>query len=143
MICVFLSTITRDPMSAVIRWVTRCPYSHTGFFDTDTRKTYSAMLKGGVQWRTPTYTSLLLLGAPKTEEAFQWALTQEGKKYDWTAITGFAMNRDWREEDRWFCSELVCAAFEKVGAPLLNPQMQVYRITPRDLLLSPFIGSPA
>jgi hypothetical protein len=140
-VCLFLSTVKHDPLSAAIRLATRCPYSHAGFFDTDTRQTFSAMLRGGVDWRKPTYTSLYLFGAPKMQEAFEWALTQRGKKYDWTAITGFAFNRDWREEDRWFCSELVCASFEKVGAPLLNPDMQVYRIAPRDILLSPFISA--
>lgn len=35
-----------------------------------------------------------------------------------------------------FCSELIAAAFEVVGSPLLNPSANVWRITPRDLRLS-------
>lgn len=98
------------------------------------------MLKGGVQWRTQKFTKLMLFTAPKMDDAFQWALTQEGKPYDWSAITGLALNRDWRREGSYFCSELVVLAFEKIGTPLLNPGMAVFKVTPRDLLLSPYIG---
>lgn len=101
-------------------------------------------MKGGVKWRSREELGAdkyFFFSAPKTDEAFQWALTQEGKKYDFAAVTGLAFTRDWREEDRFFCSELVALAFEKAGAPLLNPGMDVYLLTPRDILLSPYIGS--
>ena len=39
---------------------------------------------------------------------------QLGKPYDNAAIFGFVFNRDWREQNSWFCSELVVAAFEAV-----------------------------
>jgi len=59
-----------------------------------------------------------------------------GKSYDFSAIGGIALDRNWRDSHRWFCSELIAAAFEAVGSPLLNPSANVWRITPRDLLLS-------
>lgn len=68
---------------------------------------------------------------------------QIGKPYDSTAIVAFAVQRDWREIDSWFCSELQAAALESCGwlpGPLANPSNE---ITPRDLLLivSPWASS--
>ena len=48
-----------------------------------------------------------------TAQAF-YALAQEQlyKPYDSTAIWGFATGRDWRDPDKWFCSELGIWLFE-------------------------------
>lgn len=40
---------------------------------------------------------------------------QLGKPYDWPAIFGFGLGRNWREPDSWFCSELQAAALEQAG----------------------------
>ena len=82
------------------------------------------------------YTRALRFSAPAIDQAFKWALTQAGKSYDFSAIGGIVLDRNWRDSRRWFCSELIAAAFEAVGSPLLNPSANVWRITPRDLLLS-------
>lgn len=60
---------------------------------------------------------------------------QIGKPYDMTAILAFPLQRDWREPDSWFCSELAASSLEACGwfkKPLANPSNE---ITPRDLLL--------
>ena len=41
--------------------------------------------------------------------------SQIGKPYDKTAIWAFMVNRDWRDKDSWFCSELQTAALEHAG----------------------------
>lgn len=41
------------------------------------------------------------------------------KPYDWRSIVGFALNRNWRDQDSWFCSELATAAAEQAG--LISP----------------------
>ncbi len=51
-----------------------------------------------------------------------------------------AVDRKWQERGRWFCSELVAAAFEKINRPLLNFYAPVAFITPRDLMLSPYVS---
>ena len=59
---------------------------------------------------------------------------QVGKPYDMTAIMGLALNRDWREPESWFCSELQAAALEACGyLPKLAAADN--HISPRDLLL--------
>jgi len=142
MVCLYLSTERWSPLSALIRFNTRCEYSHVGFKDGDWY--FSAQLNGGVRYRSrfcvgpakEKMTSELLLTAPGIEEAYQWAKTQASKPYDWGAILGLATDRNWRNDDRWFCSELIAKSFEQVGHPLLNPAIVSWRITPRDILLS-------
>lgn len=73
--------------------------------------------------------------APAQEAAWLTFLqTQVGKPYDSTAIAGIALNRDWREDDSWMCSELMTAALESCGyLPRLSAADN--HISPRDLLL--------
>ena len=62
--------------------------------------------------------------------------TQIGKPYDHSAILGFALDRDWRQSDSWFCSELVAAALEKAGYFSFCLAAPANKITPADLLLA-------
>lgn len=77
-----------------------------------------------------------LQATPEQEAKFRTFLTaQIGKPYDSLAIAAFAVGRDWREPDSWFCSELQAAALEASGW-LPRPLASVANeITPRDLLL--------
>jgi uncharacterized protein YycO len=66
----------------------------------------------GFQFRPDPYEKVAALKRvriPCTSEelirANAWALSQRGKPYDWLAIFAFAINRNWRDEDAWFCSE--------------------------------------
>lgn len=64
-------------------------------------------------------------------EALIFALAQIGKPYDWTAIAGVLMRRDWHEEDSWYCSELGAATVES-WIPVFA---KFNRVTPERLLL--------
>lgn len=69
-----------------------------------------------------------------TRTAWDFLNAQVGKPYDTTAIAGLALDRDWRETDSWFCSELMTAALEACGyLPRLAAADN--HISPRDLLL--------
>lgn len=60
--------------------------------------------------------------------------SQLGKPYDYTAVAAFVADRNWSENDSWFCSELICAAL--VHAQILPAMpISVSKITPRDLYL--------
>lgn len=77
--------------------------------------------------------------APKAhiDRAVEWATLQVGRPYDWSALRGWMVRRDWHIDDsRWFGSELVEAAFSAAGWSLLRDAKRFDRITPRDLLLS-------
>lgn len=137
---VLLQVVTdyHSPISAAIRFATRSWASHSEFVLSD-GSTFGSHADGGVKWRpyrANRYIRIARFIAPNIEDAYDWALTQGGKKYDFSAILGIALNRNWRSGDRWFCSELIAAAWEHTPIPLLNPAADVARITPRDLLLS-------
>jgi uncharacterized protein YycO len=89
------------------------------------------------------YTRVQRYTFPYIEQACEWAITQVGKPYDFTAIAGIAFNRNWREEDSWFCSEYIEMSSEKTPGPLLNDDagISLNWISPRDLLLSTAIQS--
>lgn len=129
--------------SATIKWYTSSPWSHVEFW---TPNGYlGARLAGGVQLRPFDYDASQIATqefrrwdlAPDKELALeQWLAAQIGKDYDWLAILALPLHRDWKTEDDWFCSELVAAAFNKVGCPILSPHTIVSKITPRDIALS-------
>lgn len=130
-----------DPVSALIRFETRCDYSHVNFRLAD-GTLLGSLIDGGVEVRPANYANwskVYLATAPGIERAADWALRQVGKKYDWKALVGIASDTQWQDKDKFICSELVAAAFEATGSPLLNPNALAWRITPRDLLLSPFL----
>lgn len=137
-----LRFVTEDDLvSAMIRRHTWCDYSHVEFV-LDDGTTLGARFNGGVAIRPADYakfTKMIEFVVPVTvEQKFQilsFAQAQIGKEYDCEAIAGLVFHRDWRNDDKWFCSELVAAAFEQ-AAPLLNVRESVNRIAPRDLLLS-------
>lgn len=60
------------------------------------------------------------------------ARSQIGKPYDLTALVGLLSHRDWQDEDRWFCSELVAWAFAQGGHPLFRAEA-LHRVTPQHL----------
>lgn len=69
-------------------------------------------------------------------DAYQAFLsTQIGKPYDQSAILAFIFNRDWREHDSWFCSELVAGALESAQALPHKLAATANKITPGDLFL--------
>lgn len=96
----------------------------------------------GVQIRHPDYElwtateTLQLLSPAVMENRFtDWLHDQIGKPYDKEAILAFAVGRDWRQPDSWFCSELMAAALEECGW-FPHPLSDIAsHITPRDLLL--------
>lgn len=137
-----LRFVTEDDLvSALIREKTWCDYSHVEFL-LDDGTTLGARSSGGVQIRPTDYAKFSKIRvfsvACTVEQKFQiesFAKAQVGKAYDTGAIAGLLAHRDWRDPDKWFCSELVAAAFE-LAVPLLRIPDSVDRVTPRDLLLS-------
>lgn len=100
---------------------------------------------GGVQVRDWDYTKFekeeiraITLDIKTEANIMNWLHNQIGKPYDYLAVAGMPFRKDWRSDERWFCSELVAAAFAQAGAELLDAD-QFNRVTPRDLYLSPLL----
>ena len=65
----------------------------------------------------------------------QFMISQLGKPYDWAGIFGLPLRRDWEKPDRWFCSEILAAGFNKIQYPLIKEE--TWRVTPQHLCISP------
>lgn len=142
-ICIYMATEKYDPISAFIREKTNCSWSHVGFYRQSDKMTFSAMCDGkGVAWRpVKPNQEILLLTAPSVDEAFQKALTQEGRGYDLLDIAGMELGKNLTDANHWICDVLVFWSFEQAGNALLNTTfIPRCHLTPRDILLSPRIS---
>jgi uncharacterized protein YycO len=75
------------------------------------------------------------------EEDVAWFLFQQlGKPYDWTMVARFVTRRDESRASsgKWFCSELVYAAFKQAGVPLLRAT-EPWEVSPGLLAKSPLL----
>jgi uncharacterized protein YycO len=130
---------------AIVRYATWSNYAHVGFLlpdDTilDATPEFGVSLRHDYDDATTRYYKPAL--APRAiDKAVQWAASQVGKPYDWSAIYGIIFRRDWHKPTAWFCSELVQNGSEVGGDPFLVDGGQIDRITPRDLELSPKLVS--
>lgn len=70
--------------------------------------------------------------ATPAQEALFYAFLkgQLGKAYDKLAIFAFAIDRNWRDDDAWYCSELVSAALEEAGILTKLLYLHTNKITP-------------
>ena len=130
---------TKGIGSQVIRWATWSPFSHVDLVLEDGRL-LGATARHGVIIRDPEPTTdcaRFQVNAPPAILAA--ARSQIGRPYDWPGIFGWGLRRNWQEDDSWFCSELIAWAFQEAGFPLLRAE-HAYRITPRDLLISPLLN---
>lgn len=55
---------------------------------------------------------------------------QLGKPYDHLSIFAFAINRNWRDDDAWYCSELIAAALEDALILTKTLYLPFNKITP-------------
>lgn len=99
---------------------------------------------GGVQARPHDYDKdqftkemyVQIPASPEETDTFHSFLrSQIGKPYDFVAIAGIAMARDWQAQNKWFCSELQAAALCHCGVFPSHLATEFNHITPRDLLL--------
>lgn len=127
--------------SMAIRAVTWSKWSHVAIVDGDEvieAKWPGVVVRPLAELQVDNqYYTVVDLPCRSPEAAIAAARSQVGKMYDMTALFGLFMHRDWQEEDRWFCSELVAWAFDQAGSPLFRPEA-MHRITPEHLwMLSP------
>jgi uncharacterized protein YycO len=147
MITLRLVSEKRSPISFIIRRVTYSPFSHAEFKLPD--GTYlGSLMKGGVQIRPADYAKYdveALFVADVTPEVetkiYEFIHKQIGKPYDKLGIINLALQHkdnntgSWKDDTAWFCSELIAAAFEYAGYPLLIVP-DADHVTPRDLTTS-------
>lgn len=113
-----------DIFSSIIAWYGGAPFSHVDAILPDgnllgARSDKQGGKPTGVQVRPPGYAKFAakvvftLQCSDAQEGAFlDFLHKQIGKPYDKSAILGFMMGRDWRQDGAWICSELVARAAE-------------------------------
>jgi len=119
--------------SRAIEWLGSGSFSHVDIVLPDGRLLGARSDKiggapAGVQIRTPDYDKwfavsriTLELSKSQTKQFMDYAKKQIGKPYDKLAIFSFIVNRNWVEEDSWFCSELVMACCNQVTGLFEHP----------------------
>jgi uncharacterized protein YycO len=132
-------------LNSLIRWQTRSHYAHASVLLRDDDNVIVQSLPGkGVHvtrlspddWRG---VDRFVLCEPFDEAAVsQFLLAQVGKKYDYSGVLRFLTREKSPDNKRWFCSELVFAAFVVGHCPLLNCR-EAYKISPALLELSPYL----
>lgn len=131
-----LST-NNGPFARGIRLKTSSEYSHVDFVLPD-GLFLGALPMPGVCIHKHEQPKEAFFGLELTEEqitqVLAFAKSQVGKLYDYSGIIGFAAHRDWQEDDRWFCSELVAASIQKI-VPIFDEA--AYFISPGDIATHP------
>lgn len=136
-----LFSTTRWPLSAAIRAATWSRWSHVAMVDGDSvieavagKGVRRASLRGAIDRAA----DFAFVDLPATDPAsvIAAAAGEINKPYDYTALIGLALRRDWQEPDAWFCSELVAWSFQEAGQPLLRAEV-VRRVTPQHLWMLP------
>jgi uncharacterized protein YycO len=123
-------------VSHAVRFMTWSEWSHVDYVLPDGR--LLGAQGDGVKIRPPDYekfTSRCIQTFECTEEQYviftDFLYSQLGKPYDWTAIVGFVMRREWAADDSWFCSELIAAAI--MLAKILKINVDRNRVSPEPL----------
>jgi uncharacterized protein YycO len=126
--------------SQLIRWRDWSDYSHSEFVLSD--GTLLGADIDGVKIRSPYQVKRkLVLSVDVTSEQHReimaTALSQVGKDYDFGGVAGFVTNRDWQDDSKWFCWELIAYCFMQAGVPLLRFD-NLHRVS-SSLMLSPLL----
>jgi hypothetical protein len=124
--------------SKLVRIFTWSEFSHVDYVFDD-GKCFGALPQIGVNFNTlrVDYCEFYEMEVKDKAKIEFWLLSQRGKAYDWMAILAMPFRRNWQDPSDWFCSELIATALEQ-DTPMIN-EPNKYRVTPRDLLLSPFL----
>ena len=129
--------------SKLISWFSAGPFSHVDcYWDDKTLLGARSDRIGGVpagvwprpqayeKWRKTLV--LELYATPAQYELWHHFIElQIAKPYDSSAIWGFAFERNWRNCDAWYCSELQAAALEAAGLcpKLVTPANKITPVT--------------
>ncbi len=121
----------------LIRMVTWGKWSHVGILSNDfsiydSKLSCGGVVKADLGDRLSQYRKHCVVELPVDDAGVIRAVhSQLGKPYDFSAVFGIPFHRNWQEEDKWFCSELVAWACAQGGFPVINKPFG--RVTPQDL----------
>lgn len=125
--------------SWLIRMVTWSEYSHVDLV-LDDGLLIGAIAGEGVvlskvSERASMSSKMVLMEIPVKDMAASeaFAIGQLGKQYDWLGVIGIGLKRNWQEDDKWSCAELVASILAAGGQRPFDSKFH-HRITPQHLL---------
>lgn len=131
----------------LIRWQTRSPWSHASIYIRGAGVIEAREGRGVVQaprhrLRPGERVDFCSAGisADQEEAVIEFARRQLGKPYDYTMVARFVTRRQATRATcgKWFCSELVYAAFHHAGVELLR-DTEPWEVSPGLLARSPHL----
>lgn len=76
-----------------------------------------------------------VINHPDPGLVWEIAVGQVGKPYDWYYMVGWLLNdRNWQDDNKWACHELILWACEKAGHPVIDMQ-DSHNLSPHHLYL--------
>lgn len=125
----------------LIQWQTDSYYWHAGLLFNDLWLIEANTSDGVVERKLTDYRGVELYTVENiTQEdiarIYEFAWVQIGKGYDYWGVLRFISRRLLPENDRWFCSELVYAAFQAAEIHLLE-RVEAWQVSPGLLARSP------
>lgn len=138
-------------ISKAIKWQTRSEYSHASFIFSD-GKVFESREGKGVRFlnymppdQDVDYYEILGLDEDTEQKIKAWCLGKIGEAYDYSGVFRFISRRRYRDNNKWFCSEIVFHALKIHGIVLLN-YIESWETSPAllrlSLLLKKIDGSP-
>lgn len=144
---VILAYRGKSIVSRLIELQTRSPYSHVAI-EFPGHGVWESWMPAGVR-KVDHYLDGHTPGTPVDVFAvdgdvpwvavWDFCHAQQGAGYDWRGVFRFLSRRPAPVNGRWFCSELVAAAFIEASLPLLNAAIDPAYLSPRDIVLSPML----
>lgn len=135
---------SRLPFSWGVRLVTWSRWSHAGIILDDERVIESTFSHKGVKVHTldsfkkrAREWMIIEIDCKDRQAIIQKAYEQIDKPYDWTALIGILLHdRDWQEDDSWFCFELIAYCCAVGGTPIVKDK-RIHRVTAPHILKYP------
>jgi len=134
-----LFSSTCSPLSWLIRICTWSTFSHVALVDGD--QVIESMPGFGVRrisltaaLRETSRHERVNLPANAPAQVLAAAASQIGRAYDYNAVLGLSLHRDWQQDNAWFCSELIAWAFQQAGEPLFRAEC-MRRVTPQHIYM--------
>lgn len=124
-------------ISSLIKWQTRSEYSHAAIIVDDklieSIEFEGVRVKNELNVKKNCFVDIYEIDVTEEQKRviIDFLANQIGKKYDYTMVIRFITRQQEsrKSSNKWFCSELVFAAFAKAGIVLLN-NVEPWEVSP-------------
>ena len=142
------STDKKDCISKIIRKITWSKFSHVVLVSPDQTSYIESIHGVGVrelpigEFFKKGSVEIGKISHPHPEEVWRLAKKEIGKPYDSMYIYGWLFRRNWQDDEKWACCELVPAMAKRTGHPIIRCE-EFIKVTPQMLYIisSPYKGA--